>query len=62
MKQILAFGDSNTWGLVPGTGERYPEQIRWTGILRNAAARLDFAVLEDGLCGWTTVFRDPFRP
>ena len=62
MKQILAFGDSNTWGLVPGTGERYPEQIRWTGILRKAAARLGFAVLEDGLCGRTTVFRDPFRP
>ncbi|MBR6442487.1 MAG: arylesterase [Clostridia bacterium] len=62
MKQILAFGDSNTWGLVPGTVERYPEHIRWTGILRKAVANLGFRILEDGVCGRTTVFQDPFRP
>ena len=62
MKQILAFGDSNTWGLVPGTGERYPEHIRWTGILRKAVAHLGFRILEDGVCGRTTVFEDPIRP
>ena len=62
MKQILAFGDSNTWGLVPGTGERYPEHIRWTGILRKAVAHLGFRILEDGVCGRTTVFEDPARP
>jgi lysophospholipase L1-like esterase len=61
MKQILAFGDSNTWGLIPGTGERYPEHIRWTGILRKAVAKEGYTVLEDGVCGRTTVFRDPFR-
>ena len=61
MKQILAFGDSNTWGLIPGTSERYPEHIRWPGILRKAAADLGYTVLEDGVCGRTTVFRDPFR-
>ena len=61
MKQILAFGDSNTWGLIPGTGERYPEHIRWTGILRKAVAKLGYTVLEDGVCGRTTVFRDPVR-
>ena len=61
MKQILAFGDSNTWGLVPGTDERYPEHIRWTGILRKAAAPQGYRVLEDGVCGRTTVFQDPFR-
>ena len=61
MKQILAFGDSNTWGLVPGTGERYPEHIRWTGILRKAVAGLGFRILEDGVCGRTTVFQDPSR-
>ena len=59
MKQILAFGDSNTWGLIPGTDERYPEHIRWTGILRNAAAPYGCRILEDGVCGRTTVFRDP---
>ena len=61
MKQILAFGDSNTWGLVPGTGERYPEHIRWTGILRKAVAPCGYTVLEDGVCGRTTVFQDPSR-
>ena len=61
MKQILAFGDSNTWGLIPGTGERYPEHIRWTGILRKAVANLGFRILEDGMCGRTTVFQDPSR-
>ncbi len=61
MKQILVFGDSNTWGLIPGTGERYPEHIRWTGILRKAVANLGFRILEDGVCGRTTVFQDPSR-
>ena len=61
MKQILAFGDSNTWGLIPGTGERYPEHIRWTGILRKSAANMGYTVLEDGVCGRTTVFHDPLR-
>ena len=61
MKQILAFGDSNTWGLIPGTGERYPEHIRWTGILRKAVAPYGYRVLEDGVCGRTTVFQDPSR-
>ena len=61
MKQILAFGDSNTWGLIPGSGERYPEHIRWTGILRKAAASNGYRVLEDGVCGRTTVFQGPSR-
>ena len=61
MKQILAFGDSNTWGLIPGTVERYPEYIRWTGIVRKAVAPYGYRVLEDGICGRTTVFQDPSR-
>lgn len=27
MKSVLAFGDSNTWGLIPGTKERYSWEI-----------------------------------
>ena len=36
MKTVLAFGDSNTWGLVPGSvsKERYPWGVRWTSILQ----------------------------
>ena len=62
MKQILAFGDSNTWGLIPGTWDRYPEHVRWTGILRKAVMPTNFQILEDGVVGRTTVFDDPARP
>ena len=62
MKSILAFGDSNTWGLVPGskTLERYPDTVRWTGILQKSVS--DTRIIEEGLCGRTTVFEDALRP
>lgn len=60
MKNILAFGDSNTWGLVPGTKERFPWGVRWTSLVQE---KLDDArVIEEGLCGRTTVFEDELRP
>ncbi|SKB71404.1 Lysophospholipase L1 [Lachnospiraceae bacterium] len=61
MKQIMAFGDSNTWGLVPGSYpfERYPWGTRWTSILQEKYS--DIRILEDGLCGRTTVFEDSIR-
>ncbi len=61
MKQIIAFGDSNTWGLNPVLKNRYPENVRWTGLLRNKLSRKGFALIEEGLCGRTTVFDDPDR-
>lgn len=62
MDSILAFGDSNTWGLVPGskTYERYSCERRWTGILQRKLK--DARILEDGLCGRTTIFEDEHRP
>jgi len=62
MKQILAFGDSNTWGMIPGTIDRYPEYTRWTGILRRIVTPKGYRILEDGVVGRTTVFEDPARP
>ena len=61
MSNILLFGDSNTWGLVPGsvTGERYPQNIRWAGILREKYP--SHGISEEGLCGRTTVFEDPLK-
>lgn len=43
MKQILCFGDSNTYGLIPGTKDRYDWDTRWadgsgSGCGRMAAA------------------------
>ena len=34
MKNILCFGDSNTWGYDPVTGSRYAYDVRWTGRLQ----------------------------
>lgn len=61
MKQILCFGDSNTYGLIPGTKERYPWEVRWTGILGEKVKEKGFRVIEEGLCGRTTVFEDELR-
>ena len=60
-REILCFGDSNTYGLIPGTKERYKENIRWTGILQQKLKEKDCRIVEEGLCGRTTVFEDPFR-
>lgn len=59
MKRVLCYGDSNTWGYIPGSGARFPAEVRWTGV---AAALLkdQCVVLEDGLNGRTTVFDDPY--
>ena len=61
MKQILCFGDSNTYGLIPKTTQRYPFEIRWTGRLAQKLGFQEFNVIEEGLCGRTTIFDDPLR-
>ncbi len=61
MKNILCFGDSNTYGLIPNTNERYPFEVRWTGILAQKLGFQDYHVIEEGLCGRTTMFDDPLR-
>ena len=61
MREILCFGDSNTYGLIPGTKERYKENIRWTGILQQKLKEKDCRIVEEGLCGRTTVFEDELR-
>ena len=60
MKTILCFGDSNTWGYIPGSGERYPYENRWTGILQQRLGN-QYRVIEEGLSGRYTVWDDPFR-
>lgn len=61
MKQVMCFGDSNTYGLIPGTDQRYDWNVRWTGILNKEISPKGYRVVEEGLCGRTTVFEDPFR-
>ena len=61
MKQILCFGDSNTWGLIPATRKRYPWGVRWTSILQEKTKKDDVRIIEEGLCGRTTVLEDELR-
>lgn len=48
MKQILCFGYSNTYGLIPGTENRYNWEIRWTGRLDAAVRGKGYRVIEEG--------------
>jgi len=59
VKRILCYGDSNTWGYTPGTGCRFDEDTRWTGLVQR---RFDntLRIIEGGLNGRTTSFSDPF--
>ena len=50
MRHILCYGDSNTWGYTPGTGERHAPDVRWTGVLRRLLGE-GWEVLEEGMNG-----------
>ncbi len=65
MRDILCYGDSNTWGSPPAPDEaaiatlkRYGDDVRWGGILRQELGD-GYRVIEEGLNGRTTVFDDP---
>lgn len=58
MKNIVCFGDSNTYGESPEGFGRYPREERWTGILQKELGE-SFYVIEEGLNGRTTVWDDP---
>lgn len=60
MTNILCFGDSNTYGYKPDGSGRFDENIRWTGLLQGKLGK-EYHVIEEGLCGRTTVFQDEFR-
>ncbi len=64
MKNILCYGDSNTYGYNPQNGLRYPKDVRWPGylqlLLNNAPDA--YTVIEEGCNGRTTVTEDPNEP
>jgi lysophospholipase L1-like esterase len=64
-KTILCFGDSNTWGYIPGTpgplARRYAHNVRWTGVMAGLLGD-QYRVVEQGLNGRTTVWDDPCSP
>lgn len=61
MKNILCFGDSNTWGYSPVDGTRYPLDIRWTGVLQKSLGS-NYHIVEEGLNGRTTFINEDERP
>lgn len=60
MRTVLCYGDSNTWGSEPGTGERFAPGARWPGVLARELGD-GFRVIEEGLGGRTTVWDDPIE-
>ncbi len=58
-KNILCFGDSNTWGLNPITGKRFDENTRWTSLLAKNLG-CDFTIIEAGQPNRTLVHNPPF--
>lgn len=61
MKNILCYGDSNTWGYIPGSGKRYDEHTRWTGVLQDSLGA-EYRVIENGLNARYSVFDSPIKP
>ncbi len=65
MKNILCYGDSNTYGLNPewvhGNFGRHDINTRWPGRLQNQLGS-EYHIIEEGLCGRNTCFEDPTSP
>lgn len=59
-KNILCFGDSNTWGADPAGGPRFDRATRWPCILQRELGD-GYHVIEEGLGGRTTVWDDPLE-
>lgn len=60
MRNILFFGDSNTYGYKPDKSGRYDFDVRWTGRISKILGS-EYNIIEEGLCGRTTIFPDAVR-
>ena len=62
MRSVLCFGDSNTYGQIPGEGplDRYDTESRWPCVMQKALGA-QWHVVEEGLSGRTTVSDDPIE-
>lgn len=57
MKNILCFGDSNTYGFNPLNGGRYDYSTRWTGVLQKLLEG-EYNIIEEGYNPRTVIFKD----
>ena len=64
MYNVLVYGDSVSWGIIPETRNRFSFEERWPGVLENQLrdSGKNVRVIEDSLNGRRTVWEDPFRP
>ncbi|MES9992554.1 MAG: SGNH/GDSL hydrolase family protein [Candidatus Thiodiazotropha sp.] len=64
MQQILIYGDSLTWGIIPNTRERLTFDQRWPGVFEAnlLSAGRESRVIENCLNGRRSVWSDPFKP
>ena len=64
VQNVLVYGDSVTWGIIPETRKRLPFEDRWPGVLENElnATGNRVRMIEDCLNGRRTVWDDPFKP
>ena len=65
MKNVMIFGDSNTWGWDPSNDlveviKRWPDDVRWAGVMQKELGD-DYKVIPEGLNGRTTVWDDPIE-
>lgn len=61
-KTVLCFGDSNTWGWIPGLDrQRFDETKRWPMRLQTMLGE-DYHIVEAGQNGRFTVWDDPLEP
>lgn len=59
MRTVVCFGDSNTWGYVPGSnGERHPREARWPVQLQRLLGE-EWEVIAEGLSGRTATIDRP---
>ncbi len=56
-KTILCYGDSNTWGQIPRSQNRFDRSIRWPSVLQNKLGE-DFEIISEGLRGRTFASSD----
>jgi len=63
MKQILIYGDSLSWGIIPGTRKRLSFDRRWPGVFESALLDkgVKSRVHENCINGRRTVWEDPFK-
>jgi lysophospholipase L1-like esterase len=63
VEHVFVYGDSMSWGIVPGSRRRLPFESRWPGVLERELRHSGRSarIVEDCLNGRRTVWEDPFK-